>query len=75
MLRVRDLHIFTELASEVRSNKWIDKKKSLKFCIFIIRYRYRCTPSISDLEVVLDKVCVKHWEYKSSITISCTYFY
>jgi hypothetical protein len=27
-----------------------------------------CTPSVSDLEVVLDKVCVKHWEYKSSIT-------
>jgi hypothetical protein len=27
MLRVRDLHIFTELASEVRPNKWIDKKK------------------------------------------------
>jgi hypothetical protein len=26
------------------------------------------TPSVSDLDVVLDKVCVKHWEYKSSIT-------
>jgi hypothetical protein len=25
------------------------------------------TPSVSDLEVVLDKVMVKHWEYKSSI--------
>jgi hypothetical protein len=27
-----------------------------------------CTPSVSDLEVILDKVWMKHWEYKSSIT-------
>jgi len=27
-----------------------------------------CTPSILNLEVVLDKVWVKHWKHKSSIT-------
>jgi hypothetical protein len=27
-----------------------------------------CPPFVSDLEVVLDKFGVKHWEYKSSIT-------
>jgi hypothetical protein len=27
-----------------------------------------CTPSVSDLKVILDKVWVKHWKYKSSIT-------
>jgi hypothetical protein len=26
------------------------------------------TPSVSNLEVVLDKVWIKYWEYKSSIT-------
>jgi hypothetical protein len=27
MLRVRDLRTFTELVSEVRPNKWMDKKE------------------------------------------------
>jgi hypothetical protein len=26
------------------------------------------TPSVSDLEIVLDKIWVKHWGYKSLIT-------
>jgi hypothetical protein len=27
MSRVRDLHTFTELVSELRPNKWMDEKK------------------------------------------------